>query len=283
MLPLTVRISGLASVQYIGNNGETAACIDALVMLIHAGIALSEARLITHDRRHAFVIKNQCDDIYVIKGGFTSGYSGEGPRGLADALQLLHRHHVRLDEHDVSSTFMHRLRNSCLTQRDVDLLMKSRPICPRRWWDYIEDVRDGSRVDGSRLRQHYPVAVPFRLIDDRLFDLALSFDSDHDKSITSAYRRLEDQIRRRTGLAGESGTKLFSKAFLADTSPLTWAVEDDNEAKSRANLFVSVFGAYRNARMHREAGQEPSDALREFLLVNELFLLEATSIPRQLK
>lgn len=36
--------------------------------------------------------------------------------------------------------------------------------------------------------------------------------------------------------------------------------------------------AYRNARMHREKNESKEDLLRELLLVNELFLLEASAI-----
>jgi hypothetical protein len=110
-------------------------------------------------------------------------------------------------------------------------------------------------------------------------DLAVRFHEDEDRSIVAAYRRLEDLVRRRTNIV-ESGTRLFSQAFLSERSPLTWEVRDINEAKARANMFTAIFGAFRNARMHREQKQRPADALREFLLVNELFLLESSAVPR---
>jgi hypothetical protein len=219
------------------------------------------------------------DDIFVIKNGFSSGYSGEGPRGLSTVLQLLSRHQIEVDEYLVDQKFMDRLECSALLQSDIEWIKSARPVRPQRLGNYQTLSENNSRHLAADLSTYLPATVPFGLIDDRIMDLAVTFHEDEDRSILAAYRRLEELVRKRTEIS-DSGTRLFSQAFLSEKSPLTWAVEDINEAKARANMFTAIFGAFRNPRMHREQKQHGDELLREFLLVNELFLLEASAIPR---
>ena len=100
---------------------------------------------------------------------------------------------------------------------------------------------------------------------------------DPDGAVIGAYRRLEDVIRKRSEI-NESGTKLFSKAFFNDDSPLRWDVPDASESKGRGQLFTATYMSFRNARAHRELSLTIKQELREFLLINELFLLESEAI-----
>ena len=109
-----VLTTDVADVEYSGNAGITSDCVRALVRLIYGGELFREAFLITCESRHAFVLFGQFDDVFVVKDGFTSGYVGEGPRGLAVALNLLSRHGVEVDEYEVCEQLFHRLEHSCL-------------------------------------------------------------------------------------------------------------------------------------------------------------------------
>lgn len=272
-----VLINQLAGVEYYGISGSTADCLRAIARLIYMGESIRRAYLVTFERTHAFILFNEVDDIYVIKDGFASGYAGEGPKGLSAALRLLAKHKAVVEEYEVDSKFMERLERSALLQDDIDSIESTRPMRPRRIGDYEFPPEIDFIHATAYLSLCLPPSVPFGLIDERIMDLAVSFQDDHDTAIVAAYRRLEDIVRTRTKIS-DSGTKLFSRAFLSPEAPLTWKVDDVNESKSRANLFTAVFGAFRNARMHREQQQSIDEALREFLLVNELFLLEASSI-----
>lgn len=55
---------------------------------------------------------------------------------------------------------------------------------------------------------------------------------------------------------------------------------DIGEIKGRANLFTGTYMAFRNARAHRESTENYAQMFREFLLVNELYLLESEAIER---
>lgn len=267
----------LAGIQYFGMNGITASCLTALVRSVSSDTAIKKAYLITFDHNHAFLIQDETDEVVAIKAGFTSGYPGEGPRGLADALALLERHRVDVEEYNVDSGFMERLSRSCLLQSDVDTVLSDHPVRPQRWHDYIYDYYPVPAARNRPLSCRYPLEMPFGLIDERIVDLAVNFRDAADASLLSAYRRLEDILRTRTGLAGE-GVKLFSKAFMVDDAPLRWDVPDEGEAKGRANLFVAIYMAFRNARVHREQERGDENLMREFLLVNELYRLEAEAL-----
>nr|WP_269117304.1 TIGR02391 family protein [Psychrobacter sp. Ps6] len=119
------------------------------------------------------------------------------------------------------------------------------------------------------------------LLDPRLIELALDFDKNPDSAIMSAYRKLESIVKARTGLNNESGVKLFAKAFQGDDSILCWENLDLGESKGRASLFTSVYMAYRNNRAHQEPRHDLSDDIREFILINQLFVLESESVVRK--
>jgi len=111
------------------------------------------------------------------------------------------------------------------------------------------------------------------VIDPRLADLAVSFwDGPNDRLLT-AYKRLEDVVRGRTGIRAH-GSKLFSQAFLGPDARLQWPDKDKAEQVSRAQLFTASFGAFRNPRAHRESDEPAAVLLRELLAINQLFVLE---------
>lgn len=118
------------------------------------------------------------------------------------------------------------------------------------------------------------------LLDTRLIELASDFNENPDNAIMGAYRKLESIVRDRTGLHNESSVKLFAKAFQGDDSILCWKNLDSGECRGRASLFSSVFMAYRNNRAHQEPRHNLGDDIREFMLINQLFILESAAVIR---
>ena len=106
--------------------------------------------------------------------------------------------------------------------------------------------------------------------------MALSFWQNPNDKILTAYKRLEDVVRRRTGLK-EHGTKLFSKAFSGEDAKLHWDDIDDGERVGRVNLPTGVYMAHRNPQAHSELTNHSRERLSEFLILNHLFRLEKTS------
>lgn len=75
--------------EYIGEAGITQTCLISLCNLIQVYPDLNYALLLTNQQTHAFILRNSIDSYYIIRSGFSSGYPGEGPKGLATALSLL--------------------------------------------------------------------------------------------------------------------------------------------------------------------------------------------------
>lgn len=270
----------LAGIQYAGEAGVTQSCVQAIMRYIHAGDEINRVYLLTCGQQHGFLLELRCYETIAIKTGFSSGYHGTGPAGLAKILTILEIHECQIEEYCVESKLLERLNFSALLQKDIQSLKTQKPVAPVGIRDYLDDIDPRLEKQYEKLRYQYPINISFRLLDKRLLDLALSFFDNEDNAVTRAYKRLEDKVRKRTGLSAESGSKLFSKAFTGNNPPLYWEIPDDGEAKGRANLFTATWMAFRNHRLHREKDKDDHQALREFMLLNELFRLESEALLR---
>lgn len=269
-------------IQYHGTPGITESCLDAIMRLIHFGHQIEEVRLLTCGDDHCFLLLVAVEGYIAIKSGFSSGYEGEGPRGLATALQIFQRHVSHIKEYDISSILFERVDHSCLSSSDIDEITSIKQVSPSRIQKYIYAYRNifsDKETSDKWIHGYYPSEIPLKLIDSRIIDLAIKFKDNPDLSLLSAYRRLEDIVRKRTGLAGEViGAKLFSKVFRGDNSLLYWEDIESAEREGRAALFEGTYMAFRNRRAHREMQKSLDNEIREFLLLNELFILESCSI-----
>lgn len=263
-------------VDYLGEVGITETCLLSLHNLIQTHADLSYALLLTSEQSHAFILKDLTENYYVIRSGFTSGYSGEGPKGLAKALALLSKHRIETEEILIPTKLLNRLNNSSLDDQDIDFIYQQKIIRPIRLHDYIYPF-ESEVTQTTKSKCYYPLELPYSIIDDRIFDLALLFKQDPDSALTKSYKRLEDIVRTRTGI-NEHSTKLFAQVFQGENALLTWDVPDSAEIKGRVNLFTGAYMAFRNARAHREKDENLIHQYREFLLINELYLLEAEAI-----
>ena len=171
---------------------------------------------------------------------------------------------------------MSRLEVSALTVDDLHFIDSADVVRPMRWFDYVYPWRSKMPDGGQRLSA-FPRLMPWAIIDHRIEDLAHKFFENEDDCIGKGFRRLEDRIRSRTHLQ-EHGTRLMQRAFMQDDRLLTWRVPDKAEQVGRAQLFVGAFMAFRNPRAHREHASANGQGLAEFLLLNQLFLLEAEAV-----
>jgi hypothetical protein len=286
-----INIEDLAAIQYLGVSGATGESFAGIKRLIHYGDVINEAKLLTchneNSRKHAFLLNVNCGDIFGIKSGFASGYKyrGTGAAGLAKSLMLLIRHKVKIKEYNVDEGLLDRLDNSCLLSTDIIDLEHTKPVKPEKYHNYIYDMYPSvlnapDDVEDERLRGTFPVTIPYAILDARLLDISIDFFENPDNNLMTAFRRLEGIVKQRTNIKGKSGNKLFSEAFLGKESILHWNDEDDGEQAAKANMFSSIYGAYRNPRAHRETQLSDQEALRELLLINQLYVLENLSVLR---
>lgn len=270
-------------IQYVGIPGATKECEDAVVGLLQYGGRVTLARILSHANHHCLLLTLQFGDAVAVKSGFGSGYSGTGAHGLSFILALLYAQGATIEELEVDEALLRRVDMSALTSADISRLNKAEPIRPNRWSTYVFKDDFDATQDGTLWHRFKPI-IPFAIVDERIMDLALKFEEQADDCLLKGYRRLEDCVRKRTGVE-EHGYKLFSQVFLGSPPKLTWLDVDSSEHAGRASLFTGTFMAYRNPRAHREPRRHSSE-LTEFLLLNHLFLLENEAVdergrPRQ--
>jgi len=134
------------------------------------------------------------------------------------------------------------------------------------------------------LQDNFPSIVPLKFVDYRISALALKLKSEPDSSLMTGYKRLEAAIRLRTGFESDTiGVKLFTKAFRGDKAPLYWKNVEPAEREGRAAMFEGIYMAFRNRRAHHELKLRLDEEAREFILLNELFVLESQAINRPQK
>jgi hypothetical protein len=274
-------VGGLAQVQYHGSHYTTQSCLDAIARLLSADAWVDRALLLTNQQDHGFFLDVQEPEPIFIRCGFTSGYPGEGPAGLAIALYLFRRFGVQVEEILVSEGLLMRLNENRLTQADLAFIAAAEIIRPIRTHDYMFDGLSHRGRPDDRMREQFAPTVPWFVLDDRLADLAIILPRDPDKAVFEAFRRLESQVKKRCQLPlGIAGVDVFKKAFRGSGALLTWNDASGGELEGRAQMFEAAFMAYRNPRAHREEVGGAARAYREFYVVNELFLLEAEAVAK---
>jgi hypothetical protein len=261
-------------IEYHGVPGSSIDCQNAAMRLLQFGESIVRARILTSSSTHALLLTNGIGDVTGIKSGFTSGYGGAGPTAFSYVLQLLEAHAVEMNEYTVDKAVIERLDQSALTVSDMHLIEAAKPLRPNRWRDYVLKQHFDCQRQGT-FWQDFPAVIPYAIIDSRIADLALGFWQSPDDKILTAYKRLEDIIRTRTGLKAH-GAKLFSKAFSGETAQLHWEDIDDGETIGRTQLFTGAYMAW-NPLAHRESKKHPHQQLTEFLLLNHLYTLEKDS------
>lgn len=267
--------NGLARAQYHGSYYTTQSCLDAIARLLSSQVQIERAVLLTCQGMHGFCLEANEPESIFIRGGFASGYPGEGPAGLAIALHLFRRFNVDVEEILVSDGLLARLNESRLTTADLKFIDDADVVRPIRTDDYKFDGLKHRGSPNDRMREQFAPVVPWSVLDDRLVDLAVVLPRDPDKAVYEAFRRLESLVRKRCELpVGVAGLDLLKKAFRGSGALLTWRNVSAGELEGRAQMFEAAFKAYRNPRAHREEVGGVARAYREFYVINELFLLE---------
>jgi hypothetical protein len=266
------KYTSLAAIEYHGIPGATKECMEAVMRLIQFDDQITQAKILTWSSEHCLLLTVNGGDLVAVKSGFTSGYLGTGPKGFSYILELLRVHGAEIVEYNVRKDMIHRVDSSCLTQTDLEWLETAQPVRVR-WDEYIVDERDSDGIREGKLWREFPYIIPLAIIDHRIVDLAKSFWESPDEKLLTGYRRLEDIVRRCTGL-DEHGAKLFSRAFLGQDAILKWKDVNAAEQAGRAGLFTSAYQAFRNPRAHKETDHDSQEMLAEFLHLNHLFHLE---------
>lgn len=270
---------GSSYIEYLGRYGSTLFGLKALVRGITYN-EIKDAYLISNlenskkIRHHAFVLFESIHNISVVRGGFTSGYEGTGPFGLSQAILLLGQHGINLEEIRVDEETFERLNFALLNPGEIMKIIEGDSIYPSQfYYDYVL-----LEAEKRSLQSLYFSKIPFGIVDPRIMDLALHLEKEYEVSLMTGYKRLEDIIRKKSGVTEESGLKLFNKVFNQTNPFLGWENLHNQEVAGRLDLFKGVFATYRNRRAHREFDSTQEEVVREFLMLNELYRLESSAV-----
>lgn len=143
-----------------GKEGITKSCLDAIVRLLSFGERIEKAVLLScidsskQHWTHGFLLFDCFEDTFWIRTGFTSGYSGEGPAGLSQALLLLLKHGVEIEEVMVSKAIISKLNGSGLNHSAIENILSRKPVSPTQYFRYIQHRHEGKAEYIKRL---YPL------------------------------------------------------------------------------------------------------------------------------
>ncbi|HST43692.1 MAG TPA: TIGR02391 family protein [Luteimonas sp.] len=275
------RAGSVLFAQYHGSHFSTQSCLEALARLVESSLVIQRVLLLTHEGRHGLLVEVDEPEPIFIRCGFTSGYVGEGPGGLALALHLLRFFKIPVEEVRVTSALLQRLDEAALTHADLHHVERCSVVRPIRIYDYMHDgLRERASAGTVPLRL-LASKIPWSLLDPRLGDLALMMRSDSDRAVFEAFRRLEWTVKERCVMGSDvNGVQVFKKAFRGHGAILQWPGLSSSEVEGRAQLFEAAFMSYRNPRAHREVGGDSSRAYSEFSIINELYFLEGEAVGR---
>lgn len=263
-------------IQYLGTP-YTQDCLDAIGIILQTQTRIEKALLLSCNQAHAYLIKSH-RNTYIIRSGFSSGYSGEGPKGLASSLQLLLKHNIEVEEINISEKLMKKVNQTSLSDNDLEHILKTQYIRPIQIYEYIYTIYKTIEYQDTNDR-YYPTELPYHLIDSRILDLALKFNDDPNRSIFNAFIRLENIIQNRIN-SDKHSSALFEYAFCSENPPLICKNGDKRASQATGRIFPNIYKAFRNEHAHNEVSKPLKTLIREFLLINELYILESEAIQR---
>lgn len=261
-------------IQYLGTP-FTQDCLNAIGFILQTQQRIEKALLLSYDQKHAYLVKSD-RSIYIIRSGFTSGYLGEGPKGLASSLQLFLKHNIEVEEVCISEKRMKKVNKTSLSNNDLEHILKTKYIRPIQIHEYIYTIYNTLEYQVKNDR-YYPTELPYHLIDSRILDLALKFNDDPSRSIFNAFIRLENIIKKRIN-SDKHSSALFEHAFCSENPPLICKSDDKRASQATGRMFPNIYKAFRNEHAHNEVSKPLKTSIREFLLINELYLLEREAI-----
>jgi len=257
------RLDFMSQIQYHGDYCTTKSCIEAIVRILQFNDVIDLAVLITFQNSHAFLLTVNEYQKIIIQPGFTSGYDGEGPIGLARVIRLLQHRSVELDEVSVSKKIFLKIQGCKLDDKDLMMIEETPYIRPRTLGDYVYNI--GEFTD-DEIQKVFPTTLSWAIIDSRILDLALCLDQGDSSAVLSGFNRLETILKDRC----PSNVKT-----LKDAAAFIFTGVNRSDSSSAAEKFVTaVYTLFRNIRAHEESNFSRSEDIRCFMLLNELYLIE---------
>lgn len=273
-------------VQYMGTPYDLTPCLLAIDTIVNSERLPERTSLVTwakdrpkHLESHLFLFWGWKEaPLTVVRSGFTSGYSGEGPRAFSMALCMIWDKGVPMDQLYVPEDLFDAINKQHATEEMLDgLRVQGEPMEP--WTGHYVREQDKQMV-GERTfwpRWHTPRPV-FDFLDAELAERCHSLYPDNvGSAVREAYILVEERLRALIGRssAGEetlSGQNLLNEALHPERGILT---DRSLPRSERDGLFLMFKGAHmyvRNPRAHRFVDEKDPQRAIEFIYLADLLL-----------
>lgn len=121
--PLGIRS---IDIKYEGSTRATQYCIDDFMKRLYGSRKITDMTILTCEKYHALMLCFENRDIVVfIKSGLTSGYSGEGPKGISLIIRLAEEAGITIKELKATTSLFKRINSSRATVKDVEFIKKN--------------------------------------------------------------------------------------------------------------------------------------------------------------
>jgi len=257
-------------IEVVGQSGVTERCLEAIRRLIQFGDSIRLARLLTTGDTHAFLLELDQERLVFVRSGFTSGYNGEGPLGLGQALALLETVGAEIKHHRISPKLLKRGNLGQWSDKDVQTIRSLEVNHALTWLEWMHAVKAMPR--SSALLAAFPPVIPYALLVPELMDTALELSQRGGDALRDAFVRLEQHIKALCGDPKDFGVRLMEKAFLGKDPLLCWDGDAAKEQEGRGGLFVSTFKVYRNPRAHEIVTSDLREEIQELMVLNQLWI-----------
>lgn len=155
-------------VQYFGQSGYTALCLQAMNAILGSGAFPERATIVTHvynresrplQENHLFIFWNwQYTPIVIIPSGFSSGYSGTGPEGFALAICMIKDKKIPIDFTEVNEKEFSLIDNERILEVDDPLLLKIKATgepLGSMYYEWVSEEIDALLKRGQLWRHPY--------------------------------------------------------------------------------------------------------------------------------
>lgn len=114
-------------IKYEGSTRATQYCIDDFLKRLYGSRPITCMTILTCEGYHALMLEFMDKDFIVfIKSGLTSGYLGEGPKGISTIIRLAENAGIPIRELSISKRLMKKINSSLMTSRDVQNIQERR-------------------------------------------------------------------------------------------------------------------------------------------------------------
>jgi hypothetical protein len=257
-------------IEYGGSDGITETCLDAVFRYINYGDQINEVDILTYNMDHALLMRFGDGHCAFIRSGFSSGYSGEAPKGLALVIQIFLSLNVRIREYNVNRSFFKRVNAALIRMKDLVYLNKLK-ACKPLSYDRFVSLNQMNAAFEHQVWSKLKEPIPYALFDTRIADLVQEYREKPNDALLTGYKRLENILQAKF-ITKSFGLNLIKEIMDKKNSIWTPGISEGVQ-KGRSLLFQGCFSSFRNELAHNEF-VHVEYGLSEFLLLNLLFLYE---------